>query len=74
MSTHVGSLDLRSRNWKIRSPFYVRTASERLLALFTRAMRRLFRAMEESNRRKAEQVLRQHPFLLQADERQEKGS
>lgn len=64
MSTECASLAVGRKSAKARSWFYVRAAGNRALAGLIAAARPLLRAMQASNRRKAEQILQQHPWLL----------
>jgi len=64
MSMQMFSLTVHGDTAKARAPSWLRAAGGHVLAALKVAGTHLYRAMEESNRRKAQQMINRHPGLL----------
>ena len=67
MSTYSSLVERDRRAHTPRPILLIARAGERIVAGLMVAMQHLLRAMHESNRRKAEQILMHHRALIQPD-------
>ena len=67
MSTYSSLVERERRAHTPRPILLIARAGERIVSGFMVAMQHLLRAMHESNRRKAEQILKRHRGLIQPD-------
>lgn len=69
MSIYFSFIERSDRARKIQPMLLVRAAGERVATAFGAAMQHLLRAMLESNRHKAEQMLKRYDGLIEPDQR-----